>query len=243
MSTPSRISKAFTLIELLVVISIIALLISILLPALSKAKSTAQTIQCKSQLRQIGVAIHAYSADYENRLPSSVVHPGEAGITDTAALIDKRGLPGALGSYLNADQYNPVADPRTGTIWLCPFAEEEYKSYGTSYNYAAKYSREGDPNIAVFDVQGKKIESSIIPTETMVVTDRAAPHAAGGPIIALPPSGPTIDVLWLDGHVRLWRTARPNGMMFFYGDTEDEWWGWYHESEVPAVAYGRGEGF
>lgn len=59
----------FTLVELLVVIGIIALLISILLPALSKAQDSARTIQCGSNQRQIGLALLAYTNDNKQVLP------------------------------------------------------------------------------------------------------------------------------------------------------------------------------
>ena len=62
--------KSFTLIELLVVIGIIAILASMLMPALGKAKEKANQIDCTNQLRQIGIALNLFASDHRGNFPN-----------------------------------------------------------------------------------------------------------------------------------------------------------------------------
>jgi prepilin-type processing-associated H-X9-DG protein/prepilin-type N-terminal cleavage/methylation domain-containing protein len=86
MPRPSR-RYAFTLVELLVVIGIIALLISILLPTLNRARESARTIKCASNLRQIGLAMNMYINESKGFYPYPTTTQGEQALWYTA--IDK----------------------------------------------------------------------------------------------------------------------------------------------------------
>ena len=110
----ARISRrdAFTLIELLVVISIIAMLIAILLPALAKARHTARKIACASNLRQQGIGLAIYREDFTDMLPL-----GSMGSANDARWAV------ALFGYLNIGDQVMTPFPENG-VFTCPDVEQ-----------------------------------------------------------------------------------------------------------------------
>lgn len=104
----SRSAKAFTLIELLVVVSIIALLVSILLPALGKARDQAKTIVCLAHQQQIGLGLLQYS--HANNGFSPYVYLA------TAASNQRYWV-----QVLTNNGYLPLENPKVGKgVWVCP---------------------------------------------------------------------------------------------------------------------------
>ncbi len=135
MVCPRRKPCGFTLIELLVVVAIIALLIGILVPSLSKARETARATHCASGLRQWGFAMSYYLNDYAQFFPQE-----GAGGSNTLVGAWYNELPPYVNAPKYGDIYNGSALSSTDDgyknswIWYCQTRLQQTKNSGTNKN-------------------------------------------------------------------------------------------------------------
>lgn len=155
----SRAGSGFTLIELLVVISIIALLIGLLLPALGAARATARTMACLSNLRQTGLAFAIYATDHNELFPSRADLWYRADV---------------LGQYIQGGDTTTPGNIG-GSTYACPSDEDAARSYSMNI-----YATSGDAGAFVNPAYGEQFTASVIQASQMLIMSESWSYFQSG---------------------------------------------------------------
>ena len=164
--------KKFTLIELLVVIAIIGILASLLMPALGKARATTKKTVCKSNLKQIGIAVYAYFDGNNDRFPSAYVASDSENNWSRCNWIGttkKSSTRGYLNVFLGDDEDKRVIGAKCPTD-NTPSSQWGYLKYGSSYY--------GNINGLVFgsgsSSNGRTVNEVVDTSKTLCIAEEAA---------------------------------------------------------------------
>ena len=162
LASPRRF-RGFTLVELLVVISIIALLIGILLPALGRSREVAKTTICMSNLKQMGIAGYSYAADFDGFPPDDSLLGNTA--MRLGAQVDggvnpivSRKAPGVKEIYGISAGYSRFGYMDAGEGFICP--SQEVLIPGNGGSREASFMRDWGNTYAVTANPGNRQDAS-----------------------------------------------------------------------------------
>jgi prepilin-type processing-associated H-X9-DG protein/prepilin-type N-terminal cleavage/methylation domain-containing protein len=209
-----RSNKSFTLIELLVVIAIIAILASMLLPALNRARSTAKSITCVNNLKQLGTITAFYTDDNKEFFPKYAQsgYNGLSGMTYWAGyMIDQKYI--TTGTLLNCPEKTKGYDFKFATRTVPNSSSFCYVDYAISYNLAYVRPPGETVNRSAKRSEIKKPAGMIAMVDAYRGNDRAKGFYMAW-YIYLEGSNGEIDarhsnaanVLWVDGHATTEKT-------------------------------------
>ena len=135
-----RFSRAFTLVELLVVIAVIGILVALLLPAVQAAREAARRMHCRSNMKQIGLAIHNYEATHRLFPPPRSRNPGHSMSTFILPYLEQQPVFDKFDLSLNwsAAANKPARDVEID-VFLCPTAPGNRTVDGRRY-YVSDYA-------------------------------------------------------------------------------------------------------
>jgi prepilin-type N-terminal cleavage/methylation domain-containing protein len=176
----------FTLLELLVVMGILAILAALLFPALSSAQQAGRKAVCLGNLRQLGIAMHAYASEYGGRIPYG---PQAPPFTSPSSFYPSTGAPTSLLSLQNGAPVGlGLLLPRhlgaQARVLFCPAgdqpvdAEAELAKVGGHQAQGSYYYRHGG-NTSLFDPAGE------LPPAPFLQLEQLGENRNGQPIRAL----------------------------------------------------------
>jgi prepilin-type N-terminal cleavage/methylation domain-containing protein len=119
--------SAFTLIELLVVIALVGTLLALILPAVQQARETARRVQCKSNLHQLGIALHSYE-EVHGVFPFGHFSPHR----HLLPFVDHEALANQVGVYESGGSPHPALISAVIPVYLCP-SDPGYQPEHTTY--------------------------------------------------------------------------------------------------------------
>ena len=198
----SQSSSGFTLIELLVVLAVVAILASLLLPAVTRAKSKARSTQCLNNLRQWGLAYRQYADDNQDYLPRR----GQ-GVKPLDQIERAEDWFNALPPYLKLSPYQQIytshrkLEAGSASAFICPNAIDPGSNHFLPYAMNMNLCPWGNSG----QTEAAKFGDIVRPNVVVAMADASGPYSATfpskNPYSPAPRHNGRLNILFLAGQV------------------------------------------